>query len=122
MSSPLPRVLAPLTSPLAWAYGAAVRRRNERFDRGDGVRQLDRPVISVGNITVGGTGKTPMVMWIIAQLLDEGYRPAIAMRGYGALTSEARVPDEQAEYQDSQSDGQARAYAGHGGFLPFTAK
>ena len=98
MSGPLPGLLAPFSSPLAWAYGAAVRRRNARYDRGEGVQQLDRPVISVGNITVGGTGKTPMVMWIVRQLLESGRSPAIAMRGYGASPSPGAISDEQAEY------------------------
>jgi tetraacyldisaccharide 4'-kinase len=104
MSGPLPRVLAPLSSPLAWAYRAAIRRRNLRFDRGDGIRQLDRPVLSVGNITVGGTGKTPMVMWIVRALRDAGHRPLIAMRGYGAPAGAHRLPDEQAEYLERLPD------------------
>ncbi len=41
------------------------------------------PVISVGNLTVGGTGKTPVVRWIVGLLKDEGYHPGVVLRGYG---------------------------------------
>jgi tetraacyldisaccharide 4'-kinase len=45
-------------------------------------QRLPVPVIVVGNITVGGTGKTPLVMWLARMLKDEGYRPGIVARGY----------------------------------------
>lgn len=47
------------------------------------VRHLDVPVIVVGNITVGGTGKTPLVVWLADYLKTKGYRPGIISRGYG---------------------------------------
>ncbi len=84
MSGPLPGYLAPLTAPASWLYAAAVAARNARFDRGRGVVPVTKPVISVGNITTGGTGKTPVVTWIVERLLAEGLRPVIAMRGYAA--------------------------------------
>ncbi len=84
MSGPLPELLAPLTVPASWLYGLAVRARNARFDRGDAVASVTVPVISVGNVTVGGTGKTPMVTWVTRRLLAAGARPVIAMRGYAA--------------------------------------
>lgn len=68
-------------------YRAAVARRNARFDRGHGIRRIPLPVISVGNLTTGGTGKTPMVMLICRQLLAMGHHPAIALRGYKADAS-----------------------------------
>ena len=46
-------------------------------------RQLSRPVVSVGNITTGGTGKTPLVAYIARRLLAHGFRPSILTRGYG---------------------------------------
>lgn len=52
-------------------------------------RELDAPVISVGNITAGGTGKTPLVVWTVRWLLRQGVRPAILSRGYG---EKARPP------------------------------
>ncbi len=69
---------------LARAYGALVARRNRRFDSGHGVVTLDRPVISVGNLSAGGTGKTPMTMRVVEWLREAGRSPAIAMRGYRA--------------------------------------
>ncbi len=71
-----------LGTPLTPLYGAIIARRNRRFDAGTGVVTLDRPVISVGNLSVGGTGKTPMVAHIARLLRDAGRSPAIAMRGY----------------------------------------
>lgn len=57
----------------AWCYRSGVCR----------VRRLPRPVISVGNLTVGGTGKTPVTAWIARQLLAQGLKVAVLSRGYG---------------------------------------
>lgn len=66
-------------------YAGAVRARNGLFDAGiKRVRRLDRPVISVGNITTGGTGKTPMVRWLAERLRADGKTVAILSRGYRA--------------------------------------
>jgi tetraacyldisaccharide 4'-kinase len=78
-SPPLP---GPLGVVLSRLYGAVIARINRRYDTGKGVIRFDRPVISVGNLSMGGTGKTPMVAWIVRGLLDAGIRPCIAMRGY----------------------------------------
>ena len=65
-------------------YTAAVRWRNQRYDTvADAVRRLNVPVVSVGNLTLGGTGKTPLVRWIAEWLHHRGVRPAIVSRGYG---------------------------------------
>lgn len=77
------------------AYLMELGRRNRRFDRGAGVVTIDRPVISVGNLSVGGTGKTPAVAAIVRWLVEAGHRPAIAMRGYRAGGGES---DEAREY------------------------
>lgn len=58
--------------------------RNRRFDRGHNVATAPVPVISVGNLTVGGTGKTPMVEWIARHARGQGVRVAVLSRGYGA--------------------------------------
>lgn len=73
-----------LLAPAAWLYGAAASVRNRAYDRGWlAAEQLDCPVISVGNMTAGGTGKTPLVELIARALLAQGKKPAILTRGYG---------------------------------------
>jgi len=66
------------------AYRAGVSLRNFLYDTGIlRARKMTCAVISVGNITVGGTGKTPMVIMLAGMLKMQGYRPAILSRGYG---------------------------------------
>jgi tetraacyldisaccharide 4'-kinase len=66
-------------------YTFAVDLRNRRYDRGTSEgHKVGVPVISVGNLTLGGTGKTPMVKWIAQRLQNSGLRVAIVSRGYGA--------------------------------------
>lgn len=72
--------LALLESP----YAAAMRWRNWRYDRRPtAIRRLPVPVISVGNITLGGVGKTPLVEWLARWFQDRGVRVALISRGYG---------------------------------------
>ena len=69
-----------------YPYAAGVFLRNRRFDRRQAaVTQVAVPVVSVGNITLGGTGKTPMVAWLAKWFRAAGLRPAIVSRGYGAV-------------------------------------
>ncbi len=64
-------------------YAKIMSSRNAAYDSGKKVSQsLGRPTISIGNITTGGTGKTPMVRWLGQQLINAGIRPAVLMRGY----------------------------------------
>lgn len=68
-------------------YGAAVALRNRGYDRGLlGVAGVPVPVLSVGNITAGGTGKTPVVERLAAKLLAQGIRVAVVTRGYRRAT------------------------------------
>lgn len=97
MSRPLPGALARLAVPLAWAYGRAIAMRNRRYDRGTATT-VKCPVISAGNLTTGGVGKTPFVRWLATMLVARDHHPAIAMRGYGARPG--APSDEQAEYED----------------------
>ena len=81
MAAALRAILAAAEVPYAWA----VRWRNRRYDCGaTTVHRVDVPVISVGNLTLGGTGKTPLVEWIVRQLLAQGKSVGIISRGYGA--------------------------------------
>ena len=74
--------------PLSWFFGAVVWLRKSFYQSGwlESYR-LPVPVIIVGNITVGGTGKTPFVIWLATQLKQQGYSPGIICRGYGGSTS-----------------------------------
>lgn len=98
-SAPLPRLIG---DPLAAVYALAVKKRNAQFDRGKGVIQPDIPVISVGNISVGGVGKTPMVQHLTRILLEHGERPAILLRGYKAAAGQ--MSDEEAEHRAALPD------------------
>jgi tetraacyldisaccharide 4'-kinase len=70
---PLSLLFAAATALRRWLYRAGVLPNDP----------LPVPLIVVGNITVGGTGKTPCVLWLVERLVEQGYRPAIVTRGYG---------------------------------------
>lgn len=84
-------------------YKAVVARRNRGFEQGSReVLQCGAPVISIGNLTTGGTGKTPIVCFLAKWFRDRGTRVAIVSRGYGrgeadtndeALELHSRLPD-----------------------------
>lgn len=88
----LETLLWPLTIP----YGAATRLRAQAYaKRILHQRRLDGTVISVGNLTVGGTGKTPMVLWIAERLIGEGKKTGILTRGYrGEASANGSTSDE----------------------------
>ena len=79
----LPPLLRLLLWPASVLYGELTRLRVWLYAKGIlKQKRLNRPVISVGNLTVGGTGKTPMVIWLAEKFLAEGKRVAILSRGY----------------------------------------
>ena len=79
----LPPIVRLLLWPMSVIYGFIVAIRARMYVTGKlPQRRLKKPVISVGNLTVGGTGKTPMVMWLAARFLAEGKRVGILSRGY----------------------------------------
>jgi len=81
---------------LALPYAAAVTIRNAAYDRGiAAARRAAVPVVSVGNLTLGGTGKTPLVAWVAGRCIAAGRHPAIVSRGYGA--ARGQTSDEAAE-------------------------
>ncbi len=82
------RLLRGLLAAAAWPYGWVVRFRNWQFDLGwKTASRSALPVISIGNLTTGGTGKTPLVIWFAEKLRAHGVRVAILSRGYGALSA-----------------------------------
>lgn len=100
-----PGPVARLLQPLGWLYGLAVgwdRARTRPV-------RLPVPVVSVGNITLGGTGKTPLVIALVRELQRRGWRVAVLLRGYGgkrqlpccvrAQHTAAAVGDEALEYR-----------------------
>ncbi|TGE14513.1 tetraacyldisaccharide 4'-kinase [Hymenobacter elongatus] len=83
----MPHPFAFLLLPFAWLYARVMRVRNWLYD--SGIKKstaFARPVISVGNLRAGGTGKTPHVAWVVRELLLAGQQPAILSRGYGRHT------------------------------------
>ncbi len=80
------RVARMALAPLSWLFGAIVARRNAGFDRRARRGALAvpaLPALSVGNLTVGGTGKTPVASWFVSRLRASGASPALVLRGYG---------------------------------------
>lgn len=74
-----------LLRPLESLYRTVVQRKRARFLAGEGeIYQSPVPVVVVGNITVGGTGKTPLILWLIEHCQRRGLRVGVVSRGYGA--------------------------------------
>ncbi len=91
-----PAALRAALALVAAPYGLATVLRNTVYDLGLLRRHAAPiPVISVGNLTLGGTGKTPLVAWVARQLAAAGRRPAVVSRGYAARPGE--TSDEAAE-------------------------
>lgn len=80
-------VLRPVLWCASLVYESIIRFRNARYDRSHSrALRVDAPVISVGNLTVGGTGKTPVVLDLIGRIRSLGRKPAVIARGYGAAS------------------------------------
>lgn len=78
--------------PLSALYGAVTRTRLALYQRGTfQTTKLDRPVISVGNITAGGTGKTPLVEWVARNIAGAGKNVCILTRGHGRENPQRQV-------------------------------
>jgi tetraacyldisaccharide 4'-kinase len=88
----LPPWPAWLLLPFSWLYAAVLAGRNWLYDHG-WKRSAPGwvPLLGVGNLRVGGTGKTPHVAWLVEELLRQGQRPAILSRGYGRQTKGPRL-------------------------------
>ena len=112
-SGPLGGLIIGLLLPMELLYRAAVALRNQCYDLGFLSRsESGIPIISVGNLTVGGTGKTPVASWLIARLTAMGHRPALVMRAYGSdeiLLHRVRNPGVPVVAQKSKVRGVAQA-------------
>lgn len=90
---------APLSlRPLSWLFGLLVWLRRGLYRVGVlRTERLPVPVIVVGNLTVGGTGKTPLTLWLAGELRALGLRPGIVLRGYGGRASAPQLVDADAD-------------------------
>ncbi len=91
----------PLMSGFAKLFKAIVKARNRAFDRFSFLSyQAERPVISIGGIRAGGTGKTPVTLFVGEYLMNKGYDLAFLSRGYGRKSKECVLlsPAEQSEW------------------------
>lgn len=84
---PLGWLLAPLLWPLSLIFKIVSRHRRQRYQSGQqSTYRAPVPVIVVGNITAGGNGKTPVVIWLVEMLQSLGFKPGVVSRGYGGKT------------------------------------
>lgn len=86
------KVLSALLLPASFLYAGVVQLRNGLFRLGwFAAAHLPRPVVSVGNLTVGGTGKTPTCLWLASELQQRGFRVGVLSRGYRRQGNKPRV-------------------------------
>ncbi len=84
-----------ILAPLGPLYALAVRARNRAFDRHpERAARVDAPVVSVGNLSTGGTGKTPVTLFLAEALEAAGIRAAVVSRGYGGRRDHDPMPVE----------------------------
>src|SRR5262245_13262679 len=82
--APWATVTRALLAPASVLYGGVTGIRNSLYDRGTFASVTSSiPVVSIGNLAVGGAGKTPLSAWVASELASRGAHPAIVMRGYG---------------------------------------
>ncbi|MCP5419278.1 MAG: tetraacyldisaccharide 4'-kinase [Gammaproteobacteria bacterium] len=82
--APSPHPLTIALKPLSWLFcGLAVLRRQFYYRGLLRMRRINAPVMVVGNLSVGGTGKTPLVIRLVELLREAGWRPGVVSRGYG---------------------------------------
>jgi tetraacyldisaccharide 4'-kinase len=113
--SPAERTARALLAPLGALYGAATAVRGALYDAGIFPAHAGGiAAVSIGNLTVGGTGKTPIAAWLASEFLARGAHPAIVLRGYGAdepLVHQRLNPDVPVIVDADRVRGVARAVA-----------
>ena len=88
-------------NPLSALYGAIVKARNDLYDRGAlKIRRLQGPVVSIGNLTVGGSGKTPFLITLGELLKERGVAFDVLSRGYGRATKGVALVDPEGSPRD----------------------
>lgn len=111
-----------LLMPLGWLYGCIASLRRSWYESGRRRIRLPVPIISVGNIEVGGTGKTPVTIWLARRIVGMGYSVAVVARNFGRRESACRVRLDNADVRKEFTDevlliaesllGKARVYSG----------
>jgi tetraacyldisaccharide 4'-kinase len=92
---------ASLMQPLSWLYGALIGLRRRAYASGwFASERIGRPVIVVGNLTVGGTGKTPLTLWLAQQLRARGRSVGILSRGYGRADGAPRTVGPESSWRE----------------------
>ena len=90
---------------LLFSYLTSRRRRKFLKDKNKSYKS-EIPIIVVGNLTIGGTGKTPLVKYIATELINRGYKPGIVSRGYGGKFKETLKVDENTSVKETGDEAQ----------------
>src|SRR3954471_3465381 len=102
--------------PAAALWRGAMAARETAYRRGwFAIRDLPLPSVAVGNLTVGGSGKTPIAIWVARYYVSRGLMPAILLRGYGGgevWVHQHAVPEAQGVADRDRAAGADRALAG----------
>jgi subfamily B ATP-binding cassette protein MsbA len=96
-----------LLTPLTFIFSALVRLRKNSYAKNPAkVWISDVPIVVVGNITMGGTGKTPLVKYIATELKQRGYKPGLVSRGYGGKFSGTLEVNEETTFKQTGDEAQ----------------
>ena len=89
-----------LLQPLAWLFNKIATSKRHAYQTGRKLAyQSPVPVVVVGNITVGGTGKTPVVIFLVNELKQKGLKPAVISRGYGTDIESSQLVNDELDFR-----------------------